>query len=88
MVARIAGSMAFSVTVLIVVSLLVGFGVLWWTGSVVTSAAIGTVCGLEAAFAVDLLHSAGRRAVERLRDKTYLPSSGGIAGIAETVGLT
>ena len=57
MVARIAGSMVVSVAVLIVVSLLVSFGVLWWTGSVLTSTAIGTMCGLVAAFTVNTLHN-------------------------------
>jgi flagellar basal body-associated protein FliL len=66
MVARIAGSMVVSVAVLMVVSLLVGFGVLWWTGSVVISASIGTLGGLAAAFAVDALHAAAERAGERL----------------------
>jgi hypothetical protein len=79
MVARIAGAMAFSVTVLIVVSLLVGFGVLWWTGSVITSAAIGTMCGLAATFAVDALHTAVERAGERLSDENNPSSSGRIA---------
>jgi hypothetical protein len=73
MVARIAGSMAFSVAVLIVVSLLVGFGVLRWTGSVLTSAAIGTMCGLAAAFAV---HAAVGSGGERLRDENDRSSSG------------
>ena len=76
MVARIAGSMAFSVAVLIVVSLLVSLGVLWWTGSVLTSAAIGTMCGLAAAFAVDSLHTAVERAGERLSDENDLSNSG------------
>jgi hypothetical protein len=76
MVARIAGSMAFSVTVLIVVSLLVGFGVLWWTGSVITSAVLGTMCGLAAAFAVNALHAAAERGGERLSPDNYRSSSG------------
>jgi hypothetical protein len=79
MVARIAGSMIVSVGVLIVVSLLVSFGVLWWTGSVITSAAIGTMCGLAAAFAVDGLHTAVERAGERLSDENNRSSNGEIA---------
>ena len=79
MVARIAGSMIVCVAVLLAVSLLVSLGVLWWTGSVLTSTTIGTVCGLGAAFAVNALHAAVGREGERLRDKSYLPSSGGIA---------
>jgi hypothetical protein len=79
MFARIAGSMIVSVAVLIVVSLLAGFGVLWWTGSVIASAVLGTMCGLVAAFAVNALHAAVERAGERLRDENDLPSSGGIA---------
>jgi hypothetical protein len=76
MVARIAGSMAFSVAVLIVVSLLASLGVLWWTGSVLTSAAIGTMCGLAAAFAVNAVHAAVGRGGERLRDENDQSSSG------------
>jgi hypothetical protein len=76
MVARIAGSMAFSVTVLIVVSLLVGFGVLRWTGSVITSTVLGTMCGLAAAFAVNALHAAVGRGGERLSPDNFRSSSG------------
>ena len=76
MVARIAGSMAFSVAVLIVVSLLVSFGVLRWTASVITSSAIGTMCGLAAAFAVNALHAAMKRAGERLSPNNDQSSSG------------
>jgi hypothetical protein len=76
MVARIAGSMAFSVTVLIVVSLLVGFGVLWWIGSVITSAVLGTMCGLAAAFAVNAVHAAVGRGGERPSLDNYRSSSG------------
>ena len=79
MVARIAGSMIVSVAVLVVASFLVSFGVLWWTGSVITSASIGTMCGLAAAFAVDALHTAVERAGERLSDENNLSSSGRIA---------
>jgi hypothetical protein len=79
MVARIAGSMIVSVAVLIVVSFLVSLGVLWWTGSVVTSAAIGTICGLAAAFVVDGLHTAVQRTGERLSDENDRSSSGRIA---------
>jgi hypothetical protein len=75
MVARIAGSMAFSVAVLIVVSLLVGFGVLWWTSSVITSAVLGTMCGLAAAFAVNALHPEVGRRGERLCPDNYRSSS-------------
>ena len=76
MVARIAGSMAFSVTVLIVVSLLVGFGVLRWTGSVITSTVLGNMCGLVAAFAVNALHAAVGRGGERLSPHNFRSSSG------------
>jgi len=76
MIARIAGSMVVSVAVLIVASLLAGFGLLWWTGSVLTSAAIGTMCGLAAAFAVNAVHAAVGRGGERLRDENDRSSSG------------
>jgi hypothetical protein len=79
MVARIAGSVIVSVAVLIVVSLLVSFGALWWTGSVIASAVLGTMCGLAAAFTVDALHAAVERASEGLRDENDRSSSGGNA---------
>ena len=75
MIAKIAGSMIVSVAVLIVVSCLVSLGVLWWTGSVIASAAIGTMCGLAAAFAMDALHTAVQRAGERLSDENNRSSS-------------
>ena len=68
--------MAFSVTVLIVVSLLVGFGVLRWTGSVITSSVLGNICGLAAAFAVNALHAAVGGEGERLRPDNFRSSSG------------
>lgn len=71
MVARIAGSVAFSVAVLIGVSLLAGFGVLWWTGSVITGAVLGAMCGLGAAFAVNTLHAAVGKGGERLCPDNY-----------------
>jgi hypothetical protein len=77
MVARIVGSMIVSVAALIVVSLLVSLGVLWWTASVITSSAIGTMCALAAAFTLDALPAAAKRAGERLRDENdLLPNSG------------
>lgn len=78
MLARIAGSMVVSVAVLLVVSLLVSLGVLRWTGSVITSAAIGTLCGLAAAFAMDSPYNAVRRAAERHSHESYRCNSGGI----------
>ena len=79
MVARIAGSMIISVAVLIVVSFLVSFGVLWWTGSILISAVTGALGGLAAAFAVEALHTAVGRADARLNDKNDRSSSGRIA---------
>ena len=52
MVARIACSMIVSVAVLIVVSFLVSFGVLWWTGSIL--AVLTLLFGIYAL--VDELH--------------------------------
>ena len=79
MVARIAGSMIVSVAVLIVVSFLVSFGVLWWTGSILISAVTGALGGLAAAFAVEALHTAVGRAGARLNDENDRSSSGRIA---------
>jgi hypothetical protein len=80
MVARIAGTMIVSVAVLVGVSLLVSLGVLWLTGSAVTSAVIGTVCGLAAALVLDALSTAEGRAGERpgewFRNENELHSGG------------
>jgi hypothetical protein len=65
MVGRIAGTMIVSVAVLVTVSLLVSFGVMWWTGGTPISAPIGGVCGLAVAFVVEALVTAVRRAGER-----------------------
>lgn len=77
--AKIDGSIIISVAVLIVVSFLVSLGVLRWTGSVIASAAIGTMWGLAATFAVDAMHTATERVGERLSDENDRSSSGGIA---------
>ena len=71
--------MIVSIAVLIVVSFLVSFGVLWWTGIVLISAVAGLLCGLAAAFAVDALHIAAGRAGARLSDESDQSSSGLIA---------
>ena len=84
MVGRIAGSMAVSVAILVVVSLLVGFSVLRWTGSVVISSVIGTMCGLAAAFAVDALRTAAERAGEQLKDENERSGNGRIADHGRT----
>jgi hypothetical protein len=80
MVARIAGSMIVSVAVLVGVSLLVSLGVLWLTGGAVTSAVIGTVCGLAAALVLDALSTAegraGERPGDRFNDENELHSAG------------
>ena len=65
MVVRMAGTTIVSVAVLVTVSLLASFSVLWWTGSVVTSAPVGGVCGLAAAFAVEASNTAMGRARKR-----------------------
>jgi hypothetical protein len=64
MVVRMAVTMIVSVAVLVAVSLLASFGGLWWTGSVVASAAIGGVCGLAAALVVEASKSTIGRARE------------------------
>lgn len=78
MVARIAGSMIVSVAVLIVVSFLVSFGVLWWTGSsILISALTGALGGLTAAFAEEALHTAVGRAGARLNDENDRSAAAG-----------
>ena len=77
-VARVADSTTVSVALLIVVSFLVSFGVLWWSGSVVTSALLGTIGGMASTFAINALRTVVGEAGDRLSDEHY-GSSGGHA---------
>ena len=65
MLARIAGTVILSTIVFIVVSLLVSFGVLWWTGDVSRGGLIGVICGAVAAFTVSAVGTAIGRSRER-----------------------
>ena len=67
MIARIASTVILSLIVFVVVSLLVALGVLWWTGSLLSGAVIGVVCGFSAAFVVATVSTAARRSEERPR---------------------
>ncbi|HEX5913237.1 MAG TPA: hypothetical protein VFY54_08930 [Rubrobacter sp.] len=69
MIARIAGTVILSAIVIVVVSLLVGLGVLWATEGVFRGALIGVICGTAAAFTVGTVGiAAGRRSTTRTRD--------------------
>ena len=62
MIARIAGTVILSTIVFVVVSLLVGLGVLWATEGVFRGALTGVICGTAAAFTVGTVGIAvGRR---------------------------
>jgi hypothetical protein len=62
MIANIAGTVILSAIVFVVVSLLVGLGVLWATEGVFRGALIGVICGTAAAFTVGTVGIAvGRR---------------------------
>jgi drug/metabolite transporter (DMT)-like permease len=61
MIARIAGTVALSLVVFVIVSLLVFLGALWLTGGVVRATTIGAVCGLAAAFVVGAASIVTRR---------------------------
>jgi hypothetical protein len=80
MIARIAGTVLLSVVVFVVVSLLVGLGVLWWTGGVARGAVIGVICGLAAAFVIGTVSTAmgrsGQGPRERLSDEHERSSRG------------
>jgi hypothetical protein len=73
MFARIAGTVILSVIVFIVVTLMVGLGVLWLTGDVERGAVVGVICGLAAAFTISAVSTAvgrsGGRHRERLGDR-------------------
>jgi hypothetical protein len=62
MIARISGTVILSAIVFVVVTLLVGLGVLWATEGVFRGALIGVICGTAAAFTVGAVGIAvGRR---------------------------
>ena len=69
MIARIAGTVILSVIVFVVVSLLVGLGVLWLTGGVGRGAVIGVICGLAAAFTISAVSTAVGRSGQRRRER-------------------
>jgi hypothetical protein len=57
---RIAGTVMFSIVVLIVVTLFVSVGMLWWTGDGTRSVLIGVTCGMVAVFTIRAVSWAGR----------------------------
>lgn len=67
MIARITGAILLSLVVFVVVSLLVGLGVVWLTGGVLRGAVIGIICGLAAAFVISTVSTAVGRNEERPR---------------------
>jgi hypothetical protein len=69
MFARIAGTLILSVIVFVVITLLVGLGLLKWTGGVYSSAVIGVICGLAAAFTISAVSTAVGRSGERHRER-------------------
>ena len=76
MITRIAGTAIVATMVFVVVSLLVGLGVLWLTGGVVRGVVIGVVCDLGAAFVVGAASTAGRRTESTSRGETDENNSG------------
>jgi uncharacterized membrane protein (DUF485 family) len=67
MLARISGTVLLFLVVFVVVSLLVGFGVVWLTGGALRRAVIGVVCGLAAAFVIGAVGTAVGRNERRPR---------------------
>jgi hypothetical protein len=65
MFTRIAGTVILSVIVFVVITLLVGLGLLKWTGGVYSSAVIGVICGLAAAFTISAVSTAVGRSGDR-----------------------
>ena len=57
---RIAGTVMLSIVVLIVVTLFVSLGVLWWTGDGTRSVLIGVICGAVAVLTVRAVSWYGR----------------------------
>ena len=77
MIARTIGTVLLSTIVFVVVSLLVSFGVLWWTGGLLSGVLIGVICGLAAAFTIGAVSTAVRRSGERPRGHENERSGGG-----------
>ena len=76
MFARIAGTVILSVIVFIVVTLMVGLGVLWLTGDVERGAVVGVICGLAAAFTISAVSTAVGRNERRPRSRAGDRSGG------------
>jgi hypothetical protein len=60
MLSKFAATVLLSIVVLIVVTLFVSLGVLWWTGDGTRSVLIGVICGTVAVFTVRAVSWAGR----------------------------
>lgn len=76
MLARMAGTVVLAVIVFVVASLLVGFGVLWWSGSPTFSATVGAISGLAAAFLIGAASIAVGRSPQRSREHSDRRGSG------------
>ena len=60
MLSKFAATVLLSIVVLIVVTLFVSLGVLWWTGDGSRSVLIGVICGAVAVLAVRAVSWYGR----------------------------
>ena len=69
MIARIVGNMILSVTVFVVVTLMVGLGVSWWSGGLLSGAVAGLICGLAAALVVGAVRITMGRSAEHPRER-------------------
>jgi hypothetical protein len=68
MLARIAATVMLSMIGFFVVTLIVGLGVLWWTGDGTRAVLIGVICGTVAAFTVGTVGTAIEQSGERSGD--------------------
>jgi Zn-dependent protease with chaperone function len=60
MLSKFAATLLLSIVVLIVVTLFVSLGLLWWTGDGTRSVLIGVICGTVAALTVRAVSWYGR----------------------------
>jgi uncharacterized membrane protein YadS len=60
MLSKFAATVLLSIVVLIVVTLFVSLGVLWWTGDGTRSVLIGVICGASAVLTVRAVSWYGR----------------------------
>ena len=76
MLSKLAATVLLSIVVLIVVTLFVSLGVLWWSGNATRGVLIGVICGAVAVIVVVVVSRYGRSG-ERTGGDEHERSRGG-----------